>query len=153
MGVAKFDYFAWRPSESLHWRYTDEMYVLFTPWIRDHHFFQREILIFNHAHTFLLQEETPNVWPPTIVVNIAHIVFVFQLWEWESLQDIYHSRFTLIITTHAIKLQIIHPGVSQPPLSPYPLFLSAVIAIASKVYSTIFDTLHHYVSYFQPSRL
>ena len=68
-------------------------------------------------------------------------------------------------------------GSVRPPMSPYPLFLSAVIAIASKVYSTMllhlihqdcskvsskvwllnhtttFDTLHNYICYFLPSRL
>ena len=68
-----------------------------------------------------------------------------------------------------------HQTTHHPPKGqsgPYPLFLSAVIAIASKVYSTIllhllhqdciksvlnhtttFHTLHNYICYFQPSRL
>ena len=82
-----------------------KVYALFTlAWIREPITSSaREILIFNHAHTFLLQEETPNVWPPTTTGWLIFYNTIFSskyLWHLES-------RFMIIIV-RAIKLDIIH---------------------------------------------
>ena len=50
----------------------------------------------------------------------------------------------IITTDDTIKLDIVHLRVSWAPLSPYPLFLSAAIKIASKVYSTILLLLSYF---------